>query len=180
MDKDTKNTFSDNSSENINGVFSSDSFHTYLKLREKRISFNAKYFSLYLVVIVLLLVSALVFASTIKTAYFDSSDETKGSLEKINTIKTYYQKNDTIKLEPVNQELSGLFEIPVGLKIIELDLDNPMTNGLKVNDIIVSISGIKVINISDFELAVEELADDYFITYTVYRNGSYKNIIPFE
>ena len=180
MDKDTKNILDDSSSENVNGVITSDSFRTYLKLRGKRIRFNAKYFSLYLVISLLLLVSVLVFASTIKTAYFDSSDETKESLEKIGTIKTYYQKNDTIKVEPVNSALSGLFEIPVGMKIVELDFENPMTNGLKVNDIIVSIAGKDVKNITDFNSAVDELAEDTFISYTVYRNGVYQTVTPFD
>ena len=180
MDKDTKTTFSDSSSEKVNGVLTSDSFRTYLKLRGRKIPFNAKYFTLYLVVIILLLVSAFVFASTIKTAYFDSSDETESSLEKINTIKTDYQKNDAIKLEPVNNELSKLFEIPTGMKIVELDFENPMTSGLKVNDIIISISGKDIKNISDFESALNELAEDNFITYTVYRNGVFQDVTPFD
>ncbi len=180
MDKHTQKTFSNEFSENVNGTLTSDSFRTYLKLRGKRSPFNAKHFTLYLVVIVLLLVSALVFASTIKTAYFDSSDEAKESFEKINTIKTNYQKNDAIKLEPVNKELSGLFKIPVGMKIVELNFENPMTSGLRVNDIIISISGKDIKNISDFEEAINELAKDNFITYTVYRNGAYQDITPFD
>lgn len=180
MDKNTKNTFLEKNSENVKGVLTSDAFRTYLKIRGKSISFNAKYFSLYLVVILLLLVSALVFASTIKTAYFESSNETEGSLEHINRIKTNYQKNDAIKLEPVNKELSKLFEIPTGMKIVELDFENPMTNGLKVNDIIISISGKNIKNISDFESAINELAEDNIITYTVYRNGVFQDVTPFD
>ncbi len=179
MDKDTKTLFSDNSSENVNGTLTSDSFRTYLKLHGKKIPFSAKYFTLYLVVILLLLVSVLVFASTIKTAYFDSSNETEEAIEKIKTIKTNYQKNDAIKLEPVNKELSKLFEIPIGMKIVELDFDNPVTNGLKINDIIISISGKDIKNISDFETAINDISEDTFITYTVYRNGVFQDITPF-
>ena len=180
MDKDTKNAFSDNSVENVNGILTSESFRTYLKLRGKRIPFNLRYFSLSLIVIILLLVSCIIFASTIKTAYFDSSNETKDSFEKINTIKTDYLKNDTIKLEPVNQELSGLFEIPVGMKIVELNSNNPMTNGLKVNDIIVSIFGKDIKSISDFEDALKNIEEDSYVIYTVYRNGTYQTVTTLD
>jgi S1-C subfamily serine protease len=55
-----------------------------------------------------------------------------------------------------------------------------LTNGLKINDIIVSISGKDVKNISEFNSAVDELAEDTFISYTVYRNGAYQTVTPFD
>ncbi|MBR5322710.1 MAG: PDZ domain-containing protein [Clostridia bacterium] len=176
MNKDTTPKADADLNKNINGTLTSNSFRTYLKLHEKKHYFNIKYFSLYLVVIILLLVSVLIFASTIKKAYFNSASETKDTFDNINTIKTNYQNNDAIKLEPVSQELSGLFEIPVGMKIVELNSNNPITNGLKVNDIIVSVSGKTIKNFSDFEEAIESLEEENFLIYTIYRNGVYQTI----
>ncbi len=182
MDKNPKNILGNNTPENVKGVLTSDSFHTYSKLRETKLHFNLKLFALYFVVILLLVISAIIFASTIKTAYFDSSSETEESFDKINTIKSVYQDNDTIKVEPITDELSSLFEIPVGVKIVELDFDNPLFKGLKINDIIVAISGKNIQDISDMDLSaeeLEELRENPFITYTIYRNGIYKTITTF-
>ena len=170
----------DDISESVNGTLTSESFNTYTKLKNPKRRFNAKIFTLYSVIISLLLASALIFASTIKTAYFSNSNKTSDSNENINTIKTVYEHNDLLRVEPITQELSHLFDIPMGLKIIEISPDTPLFYGLKSNDIIVDISGESVHNIEDINKLVDRLSEDAFITFTVYRNGVYKKISPFE
>lgn len=181
MDKNTKKNFSSETDDGkVNGALSSDSFNIYSKLTRSRPRFDFRVLALYVIVSLLLAISVVIFASAIKTAYFSPPKETEDTIDKINTIKTNYQNNDSIKVEPITNELSILFDIPVGVKIVEIDINNPIFRGLKSNDIIISVSGKKVFNIEQIELAVSELSEEVFITYTVYRNGVYKEINPFE
>ena len=167
--------------EKVIGTQTSESFKVYSKLTDKK-TFNLSMILLYVLLTSLLLSSALIFASSIKAAYFtDSSKKPHTESESnINTIKSSYQKNGSIKVETVTQEVAGLFGIPTGVKIIELNNEDPFFKGLRVNDIIVEVSGRKISSIEDMGFVDDNLTSDSFIIYTVYRNGAYKTIDPFD
>lgn len=167
--------------EKVIGPQTSESFKAYSKLTDKK-TFNISMILLYVLLTLLLLSSALIFASSIKAAYFTDSAKTPHaeSESNINTIKSSYQKNDSIKVETVTQEVANLFGIPTGVKIIELNNDDSLFRGLRVNDIIVEVSGRKISNIEDMGFVDDKLTSDSFIVYTIYRNGAYKTIDPFD
>lgn len=180
LDKNTKKVFEQEiSSENVNGKLTSDSFNIYTKLQNPKQRFNIRIFLVYLLITSLLVASAVIFASTIKTAYFNKGSETEKD-NNINKIRTTYQNSSNLKVETITPELSELFDIPVGVKIIEIENNNPLFNGLKPNDIIVGISGKPIENITQFDTEVAMLGNEIFLTYNIYRNGAFKDIAPFE
>ncbi len=168
------------SSENIKGALTSRSFQTYTLLRNPKKKFNLRVLTLYFFIITLLIASALIFAYTIKTAYSSPKIKTEPDNEYLNTIRSNYENNEIFKVENVSKEISGLFNVPTGVKIVEIDEPSPLYNGLKVNDIIVEISGKSINSIKDMEKIIQHIDENNYIFYTVYRNGVFKTINPYE
>lgn len=181
MDKNTKTHLYKNSlDENVNAAVTSNSFYTYSKLQNKYNRISAKAVILYSGIAALLLASVLSFAFSIKAAFFNDEKDHSDSINNIETIKAVYQKNDLIKVEKITNELSGLYEIPTGVKILEIDAEHPLLKGLRVGDIVVQISGKSVNSISDMDIIMSTLSEESLVTFTIFRNGVYKTITPFE
>lgn len=166
--------------ENFNAAQTSEKFHIYSGIRDPRKRFDIKVISIYTIVILLLAASALIFASTIKKAFFNTPNETEPSINNIEKLKATSDYNQYIKVENVTGEVASIFGIPTGVKIVELDYDVPIFNGLKMDDIIVKISGNPITSINDMETILPELDEDTLVIFTVYRNGFYKDINPYE
>lgn len=166
--------------ESFNAVQTSEKFHIYSGIRDPKKRFDIKVITLYTVVIILLTASALIFASTIKTAFFSKADETAPTYSNIDKIKSTSDYNEHIKVENVTDEISSLFGVPTGVKIIDLDRNHPIFNGLKLDDIIVKISGTPIDSIDDMEKILPVLDEDTLVVFTVYRNGFYKDVNPYD
>ena len=172
-------TFKKNSkNEKVNGQTTSNSYNTYSSLDKNNKRIHTHTLFSIISVSILLIASIFVFASTIKTAYFNnrSNDEpTKSNLPK--TVSKS-DKTDILELENVTEDISKIFDIPVGVKIKKINTSSHLSSGLKINDIIVKIAGITISSIDDFNTAVESFEDDITFNYTVYRNGAYKTVDP--
>lgn len=181
MDKNTKtNLYKNGLDENVNAAVTSNSFYTYSKLQKKSKRISAKAIALYSGIAVLLLASVISFAFSIKDAFFSDKENHTDSINNIETIKAVYQKNDLIKVEKITNELAGLYEIPTGVKIIEIDAEHPLLKGLRIGDIVVQVSGKSVNSISDMDNIISTLSEESLVTFTIFRNGVYKTITPFE
>ena len=183
MDKSNNTLFENTLTHgNINGNVTSESFNTYSSIRNPKNNLRISKILLYLFILLLLVGSALIFVYSIKTAFFTPSVETTDTGANIKTIRTNYDNNEVIKVENVTNELSDLFNVPVGVRIIDFESQNSNFSGLQVNDIIVEVSGIDVSNIDDMDMAVKQsiATDGYVVTYKVYRNGVYTIISPQE
>lgn len=165
--------------ESVNGQTTSESYNTYSIIRDPKKKYNIRTIILATVISILFLASAFVFFNSLKTVYFSPSHETEAYESKIEKTRSNYQTNDIIKVESVTKDIANVFNIPVGVKIISLK-DDPISEGLEINDIIVKISGQVVENIDDLEKAFEQIETDEFISYLIYRNGSYHTITPFD
>lgn len=170
----------DTAVQNVNGHTTSESYMAYTVLQEPKRRFNWRVFLIYSFLAVVLVTSALIFLSSIKTAYFSSNSTPEEASYNINTIKSVCDNNESIKVESVTREISENFNIPMGVKIIELDRESPSLAGLKIDDIIVEISGKSVKSIDDIEVLFDRLEEENMITYRVYRNGMYTEINPYE
>ncbi len=166
--------------EIFNAAQTSEKFNIYSGIRNPRRSFSIKVIALYSIVILLLTASAAIFASTIKTAFFSSPKETESSHTNLEKIKSTSDYNEYIKVENVTDEIASLFDVPTGVKILEINRDAPIFNGLKLHDIIVKISGTPIDSIDDMEEILPKLDKDMLVIFTVYRNGFYKDINPYE
>lgn len=183
MDKSNNTLFENTLTHgNINGNVTSESYNTYSSIRNPKNNLRISKITLYLFISLLLIGSALIFVHSIKTAFFTPSAETVDTGANIKTIRTNYDNNEVVKVENVTNELSDLFNIPVGVRIIDFESQNSNFSGLQVNDIIVEVSGIDVTNIDDMDMAVKQsiATDGYVVAYKVYRNGGYTIINPQE
>jgi len=183
LDKSNKVVFDKYSPhENVKGTLTSESFNTYSSLLNPRRNISFSKIAIYLLVIVLLIGSAIVFISSIRTAFFNQDSEASETGDNIKTIKTSFDDNEVLKVENVTLELSQLFNIPVGVRILELESDHSDLSGLCVNDIIVEVSGMDIRNIEDMDLAFSKSisSDSTIVMYKVFRNGVYKIISPYE
>ena len=176
LDRQNKDNLSLNN-EVINGQVTSKSYETYSTLCNPKKKYNLKSVLLVLFFTVLLCVSVLVFSQLIKSAYFSNSNETEPSLIK---IKTECDNNDNIKVENVTKEISNVFGIPIGVKIIELSDESIVSSGLRTNDIIVKVNGTNITTIDELNVAMDSVSSGKVITLTIYRNGIYKSIVPYS
>ena len=174
MDKNTRQI-----NEVVNGRTTSKSFKTYSNLRNPRGVFSFRSTIIILSLIILVTASVFVFFNSIKTAYFNKVEQTEEVNTNITRIKSKFDMNDAIKVENVTKKISDVFGIPVGVKVIEISEDSFASSLLKVNDIIVKVSGEDITNIKQLNSIIENSSDDEYLTYTVYRNGIYCEIDPF-
>ena len=176
MDNNAKNNVHN---EAVNGQTTSESYNAYSIIRDPKKKYNIRTIILVCIISILLSASVMVFFNSVKTAYFSPEHETEAYENKIEKTHSNYQNNNIIKVESVTQDIANVFNIPVGVKIISIKED-PISEGLEVNDIIVKISGQSVESIDDLENALGSIESDEFVTYLVYRNGEYKTINPFD
>jgi len=182
LDKNN-NTFStQNTTENVNGIKTVDGFNTYQSIKNQKFSFDKNLLIVYLVILVLLITSVFVFASSIYTVYSNDDSTTSSDGDSSFTkVKAVYQTNGSLKIQQIDSTIAEIYEIPVGVKIIEIDHTNPLFNGLKVGDIIVSCAGKDVFSINDLNFNTPYAPlEEHFISYKIFRNGIYRTIIPFE
>lgn len=179
MDKNTKHN-GDKNIEAVKGTVTSESYNTYSAIRDPKKRYSIRTIVLTLVFALLIISSFFVFVNSIKTAYFNKAKETAPVESNLLRVKSEYDTNSFIKIETVTEDISEVFGIPIGVKIVEIASDSPIATGLKINDIIVKISGTKVTNINEFNSALKNLSTDDFITYTVYRNGDFQTVSPFD
>ena len=182
MDK-KESIFSNNINfENVNGVKTVEGFDEYTRIKNRRFGFDVKLLLIYLLILALLITSACMFASSIYTAYSEETSNLENDSDSAFTkIKAPYQSNNCIKVQPIDSTVSEIYEIPVGLKIIELDNTNPSLNGLRVGDIIISCCGKNVYDIHDlYKNDTLLISEDHWLSYEIFRNGLYKTVSPFE
>ena len=177
LDKNAKKNYNSNF-EVVNGRITSKSFKTYSNIQNPKNKYNLRTLALLIILTALIIASLLVFANSIKTAYFDDSKETQEINANIEKIKIHLDKNKTIKVENVTKEIADVFGLPVGVKVIEIAEDSLVSSLLKINDIIVKVSGKTITNIDQLNSIIEDSEYDEFLTYTVYRNGTYHIIDP--
>jgi serine protease Do len=91
-----------------------------------------------------------------------------------------YDSNSFIKIETVTKHIADVFGIPIGVKVIGISEASYISTGLKINDIIVKVSGKPISSINEFNTAINNLSAEEFLTYTVYRNGSYQVVNPYD
>ncbi|MBR5314954.1 MAG: PDZ domain-containing protein [Clostridia bacterium] len=174
------NTNKHTNNEVVNGKLTSESYNTYSALRNPKQKIDVKSTVLCLVFITALLLSALIFISSIRTAYFNKPSETATEHTFLNKTKSSYDANSLFKFETVTKDISDVFNVPVGVKILNINEETPIATGLRINDIIVKVSGKNITTIDEFNKAINDLSTDDFLIYTVYRNGDYRTISPFE
>lgn len=165
------------SREMVNGTVTSDSYKAYASLQSQKKTPVRK---LIFTGLFLALISAAIvtFSFAIKRAYFEDRSDQSGESQKISTIDSYTSYGNYIQVETVTQQISQLFDIPVGLKIISLDLEFPLFTGLQANDIITSLSGTAIETLQDMDDFIKNLEDNSELTFTVFRNGKYHKISP--
>lgn len=130
---------------------------------------------------VLLTASAFLFVYSLSRQPDSSDVNNSHTDEKIKIVNTKFENNDSFKVENITGEVASVFDIPVGVKIVELNSDTDMYEGLRINDIIIEVSGEKITCIEDMNDAFEYLySTQDVLSYTVFRNGVYKTITPFE
>ncbi len=172
-----------NSDVFISGTYTNESYNLYSSISNNPKKANKKGIAFATVIISLIAISSIMFAFSIKSAYFKSGEtDTTNTPETVKSIKTDKDFNNDIKVENITDEISDLYNIPVGIKIVSINsVDNAYFNGLRANDIIVNISGTDVKSLDDATSIIDTLeSDGMMITYTVYRNGTYKEISPYE
>ena len=168
------------SNEVVNGQLTSESYNTYSALRNPKQNFSLKSTVLCLVLVTSLLLSTVIFIASIRTAYFNRPSESTEGHSFLNKTRTSYDANSFIKIETVTKDIAEVFGVPTGVKIIEFPEISDISTGLKINDIIVKVSGRPVSSIDEFNTVISNLSADEFLTYTVYRNGSYRTINPYD
>ncbi len=166
--------------ENTNGPLTSECFTAYSSLKNSKNKLNIPKIILFFLLTLLLSFSVFIFALNIKRAFFSKVGSVDTYCENLNKIKTKYDNNDNIKVENVTDEIASLFGVPIGVRIVELDSTSLPFTGLKIDDIIVRISGKEVTTIMDINNIVDSLAPDDPLLYTVYRNGVYRTINPYD
>ncbi len=117
LDKNAKKNYNSNF-EVVNGRITSKSFKTYSNIQNPKNKYNLRTLALLIILTALIIASLLVFANSIKTAYFDDSKETQEINANIEKIKIHLDKNKTIKVENVTKEIADVFGLPVGVKVI--------------------------------------------------------------
>ena len=183
---DSKKKTTENFTQNdkvtvVNGILTSESYHTYEKIRDPKKLFNFPKIITFTTLFVLLTASALLFVYSISKQPNDLVDNDSNTDEKIKIINTKFENNDSFKVENITYEVASVFNIPVGVKIVELNSDTDMYKGLRINDIITDISGEKITCIEDMNTVFEDIySTQDVLSYTVFRNGVYKTITPFE
>ncbi len=172
-----------NSDVYISGTYTNESYTLYSSISDKPKKALKKSGAFAVLIVSLIAVSSVMFAFSIKNAFFknDEADVTNAP-ETVKSIKTDEGFNSDMKVENITNEISELYNIPVGIKIISVNtVDNEYLNGLRANDIIVNISGTDVTNFEEATNIINSLQNDgMMISYTVYRNGIYKEIKPYE
>ncbi len=177
LDKNAKRNYKPNL-EVVNGRTTSKSFKIYSNIQNPKNKYNLRTIALLFILTALIIASLLIFANSIKTAYFEDSKETQELNPNIEKIKISLDKNKTIKVENVTKEIADVFGLPIGVKVIEIAESSYVYSLLKVNDIIVKVSGKDITNIDQLNNIIENSEYDELLTYTVYRNGSYREIDP--
>ena len=163
--------------ENVNGNITSDSFKTYSVITSRRKKTNVCHVLFFGLIFVLVAASLFVFGYSLKNIFI-KEDANKIENENIKTISTFFEKNDAIKVELVTKEISEIFNVPRGIKIVELKKVHS-TEGLLVDDIITEISGMEIHCLDDLTRAYKATASKNTpISYKVYRGGSYQTITP--
>lgn len=175
MDKNTNRNYNSDT-EVVNGNVTSKSYKIYSEIQDPKKRYNFRSVLLFLPLIVLVVLSVFIFANSIKTAFFDEPKESEELEDSFVTIKIKYDNNDTVKVENVTKEISKVFGIPVGVKIVDISEDLIVESGLRINDIIVRVDNTNVTTIDELNKAIETVNTEDYITYTIYRNGMYKNI----
>ena len=179
--KNIENFYQDDKKTGVNGILTSESFNTYEKIRDPKKLFNVPKIIMFSTLFVLLTASALLFVYSLSRHPDDSVVNNPKTDEKIKIVNTKFENNDSFKVENITGEVASVFDIPVGVKIVELNSDTDMYEGLRINDIIVDVSGEKITCIEDMNAAFEYLySSQDVLSYTVFRNGVYKTITPFE
>ncbi len=172
-----------NSDIHISGAYTNESYTMYSSLCEKKKKANKAHIALSVLIIALLVISSIVFVLSIKNAFFENTDTgDTTSLDTVKSIKADSKDSGLMKVENITDDISELYNIPVGIKIVSINAEeNNYLNGLRINDIIVNISGTDVTSIEDVTKIINTLQNDSaMISYTVYRNGVYRDIYPFE
>ncbi len=172
-----------NSDVFISGTYTNESYNLYSSISDNPKKANKKGIAFAAIIISLVAISSIMFAFSIKNAYFKSGEtDTTNTPETVKSIKTDENFNSDMKVENITDEISALYNIPVGIKIVSINsVDNDYLNGLRTNDIIVNISGTDVKSFDEATSIINSLqSDGMMITYTVYRNGTYKEIYPYE
>lgn len=179
--KSTENFYQNDKKTGVNGIMTSESFNTYEKIRDPRKLFNIPKIIMFSTLFVLLTASAFLFVYSLSRQPDNTASNNSHTDENINIVNTKFENNDSFKVENITGEVASVFDIPVGVRIVELTSDTDMYEGLRINDIIVEVSGEKITCIEDMNIAFEYLysAQDV-LSYTVFRNGVYKTITPFE
>lgn len=172
-----------NSDIYISGTYTNESYNLYSSIsdRQKKTFKNSKAFAI--LIISLIAISSIMFAFSIKNAFFKEEEAVSTDTpETVKSIKTDEDFNSDIKVENITDEISALYNIPVGIKIVSVNsIDNEYLNGLRTNDIIVNISGTDVKSFDEATSIINSLQNEgMMISYTVYRNGVYKEIYPYE
>lgn len=178
MDNNTNKPSVNN--EVVNGQLTSESYNTYSALRNPRQNFNIKSTILCLVLISSLLLSTIIFIASIRTAYFNRPSESTAGHSVLKKTMSSYDSNSFIKIETVTKDIADVFGIPIGVKVIGISEASYISTGLKINDIIVKVSGKPISSINEFNTAINNLSAEEFLTYTVYRNGSYQVVNPYD
>jgi len=177
---DSKKT---NSDVFISGKYTNESYNMYSSICDAPKKLNKKNIALAMFLVSLIAISSIMFAFSIKNAFFKNDETTvTAAPETVKSIKTDEDFNSDMKVENITDEISQLYNIPVGIKIVSVNaVDNDYLNGLRVNDIIVNISGTDVSTFEEATDIIDSLQDEgMMISYTVYRNGNYKVIYPYE
>ncbi len=185
MNKDNRTFFNSSNTEpsdkNIKGALTRESYVTYSSLCPQKRKRNIPKLILYLTIAILIGCSVFIFASQIKKAFFnEKTDESDASNEALNIVKSSYEDYRSLKVEKVTPDISNIFNIPQGVKIIEIENNSFLSNYLKVGDIIVEISGESIYSLDDMNYILENTPFDNIISLRIYRNGVYKTITPYE
>jgi len=164
--------------ESVRGSLSRESYTLYsalCKKRKKRVY----------IIPLLITSAAILIASAFICAHYiaekKDSEDNKNSYSTssfINAVTPNIENLQTIKVEVVTNEISDVFNIPVGLRIIELNDKSSIFHGLNVNDIVVTVSGYTVCSISEMMNVIRSLGEEDPLIYNIYRNGEYHSVGP--
>ncbi len=178
MDKNANSYVAHN--EVVNAPLSSRSYNIYSTLRNPKPKLNVKSTALCLVFIASMLLCILIFVLSIRAAYFNRTPNSTTGHTSIVKTKSSYDANPFLKIETVTEEIADVFDIPVGVKVIGFSDDSYVSAGLKINDIIVKVSGEPISSIDEFNNVINSLSAEDIPIYTIYRNGDYKYISPYD
>ena len=162
----------------VSKTVSKNSYITYSSLGRTRRFPSPKKLIIPSLTVVSVLVSVILLIPTIKKVYFDHSTDAYLKNDINSIVRPQFEYGDSIKVENITKNISELFNVPMGVKVIDIDDSAPIFYGLEINDIIVQVSGKKIANVNDMHQAVSQFSNTEQIVYKIYRNNLYQDIYP--